>query len=701
MKIFLNIIFIVRYTTIMSKITFAEFKADWLMQAAITPELASSAKGRQFALKLFMDYYDIMEEQDEFLYHLDGAGDGGIDIAFLKKGEADEDYEDQSPMDEISDTWYIVQSKYGSAYKGSKTLLEEADKIFNTLEGTNTNLSNYADSFLKHFNQSRQKNPNKDKVILVFATENEINESKTLDDIAQLGKVKFGNNFEVMPISIYALYAESPYFQGDKSIKLPLNAKLTNVNAQDNILVGAVRVTDLFDFLKKYHFKAGRDLDKIFNKNVRRFLKGTNVNKQLETTLKTEPQNFGLYNNGITIVVSHWHNTKNTPLDARTLVDPYIVNGCQTVKTIWNVLDKEEDPNWRTKYESTFIITKIAKVASENKQLLRNVIQYTNQQNAIKPQDFLALEDNIIQLKQDLETQHNVFLEVHRGELTALQKRNGANMFELIKVYGAGWMGKAGDAANKNPPFLPQGVIFKQIMAATEDVFGVNNMLAAYHIYKFAAKTEHKKVLKNAKFLFYGVVIRLLKPIIGSTDEQATYLMITQSLLALIAEKGAFESLMNHGLSVVEDYLNIAHEDSYINEPFADKTSVKSNQDRNLHVFMKNPKLFQKNHTPNLLNLIQSQRGIMKKDKTTERIKQILKEPFVFPVSEAIEPTVDLSTPLGYVEAVKALREFAEPKLTWKSICIKLGISPGNSARRALRVWIPLNHPDWPLPSEK
>jgi hypothetical protein len=90
----------------------------------------------------------------------------------------------------------------------------------------------------------------------------------------------------------------------------------------------------MYDFLKEYRDKTG-DLDQIFEKNVRRFLgsRGRVNNKAIQTTLREAPERFGLYNNGITIVAAEYSVNE----DQITLVEPYIVNGCQTSRTLWEV----------------------------------------------------------------------------------------------------------------------------------------------------------------------------------------------------------------------------------------------------------------------------------------------------------------------------------------------------------------------------
>ena len=64
---------------------------------------------------------------------------------------------------------------------------------------------------------------------------------------------------------------------------------------------------------------------------MRRFLgnKGR-INRGIEKTLRETPELFGLYNNGITIVVTDFQPHGNGTVQ---LIDPYVVNGCQTTRT--------------------------------------------------------------------------------------------------------------------------------------------------------------------------------------------------------------------------------------------------------------------------------------------------------------------------------------------------------------------------------
>jgi AIPR protein len=682
----------------MAKITFNEFKDKWLQEAEINKELSTIEIGRRFALNLLTDYLEILEDEDEFIYQLDGSGDGGIDIAYLKKGEVDESGE---LLEDIGDTWYVVQSKYGSAYKGSQTLRKESEKIFNTLEGHSTNLSHQTSCVLEQIKTFQSKIRKNDELILVFATSYDLNDSDQQHILARIedeGKQRFGNYFRVINYSLTGLY--NKLYGRETPLKILLKAKLTNPNpTQGNILTGSIKLPELFDFLDRYFRNSGRDLDRIFDKNIRRYLGNkVGVNKSMENTLRNEYQNFGLYNNGITIVVNQWRRPKEGDKEAYTLTNPSIVNGCQTVSTIWEVLSSENktDVNWRIKYENTFILAKIATVDETQDELLKNIIQYTNSQNKVEAEDFLGLEKEIVNLKTMFETTYQINLELYRGELkTRAQKQKSGNMFELIKVYGAGWLGKVGEAANQNALFLPQGVIFNKIMNNETGALNINDLYAAFHIWKFAK--DNKLILKCTKFIFYRVVIKLLESILLKNEEQLTF---TQGLLRLIKNENGAKVLFDQALSLLKEYLEPTNEESCYKEEYM-------KHKKNLYIFTKSPKLFTESYSKNLLALLNLQKKDMKRTGISTVIEKALSESddkhTIGILKARTEPStvVEVATPFEYVQQVPDLQngKLMKEKVLWVDICKQLGITPGKSGRRALQKWVPENRPEWPVPA--
>ncbi len=98
-------------------VKFDQFLASW--KESVKDGSPSTVElGRRFAQKLITQWLDASESGIELVY-CDGARDGGIDLAVLDMG-ADEEADAQP-----GHTWYLVQSKYGSAFQGASTLLIE------------------------------------------------------------------------------------------------------------------------------------------------------------------------------------------------------------------------------------------------------------------------------------------------------------------------------------------------------------------------------------------------------------------------------------------------------------------------------------------------------------------------------------------------------------------------------------------------
>lgn len=103
-------------------VSLESFRTEWLADIA-TGSPSTTELGHRFARKLLAQWRDIEDFSDDLVY-CDGAGDGGIDIAYLHRGESEPDGDGTVE----GHTWYLLQSKYGSAFRGTLTLLEEAQR---------------------------------------------------------------------------------------------------------------------------------------------------------------------------------------------------------------------------------------------------------------------------------------------------------------------------------------------------------------------------------------------------------------------------------------------------------------------------------------------------------------------------------------------------------------------------------------------
>ena len=116
------------------EVSFEQFRHEWMSDVqAGNP--STVMLGNRFAHKILTQWLDVDAETEDPVY-CDGSGDGGIDIAYLHRKEAADGGGSDGDTQAMGDTWYLVQSKYGSAFKGVTTLIEESQKVVDSLDGT-------------------------------------------------------------------------------------------------------------------------------------------------------------------------------------------------------------------------------------------------------------------------------------------------------------------------------------------------------------------------------------------------------------------------------------------------------------------------------------------------------------------------------------------------------------------------------------
>lgn len=612
-------------------VDFDTFRREWL--ADITEGSPSAVElGRRFAFKIVTQWLDGFEPGTDLVY-CDGAGDGGIDLAYLDRAD------EANSEDASGDTWYLIQSKYGSAFRGVGTLLTEGRKVIDTLDGRRERLSSLAEGLLDRLQQFRRNASERDRIVLTFATETALDHDhrRALSDLRAMGRERLGPLFDVEAISIETILqrlreAESEY---KPKVKLTLTGHF--VQSGSDLLVGSVRLTDLYKFLQNFRDQM-QDLDQLYEKNVRKFLGARGkVNKAIASTLREAPEKFGLYNNGITIVAADYGG--DDLISAVELSDPFIVNGCQTTRSVWEVFHRKldaggtgSDPelaDWEKRAREGVVVVKIAKVGTAGELLSQAITRFTNSQNAVREKDFLALTSDFRTWQATLADQHNLYLEIQRGgwdSQRAFQKQNpavrrfseAANAADLIKVYGAGWLGEAGMAFGKNPPFLPGGAVFKRIIEAapgeSDAVFGADDLWAAYLLQKAAdefgfGRGAPQLSRRQTRFLFYMVLIDLLREVIVRTGRMATRSEITHAAIALLGNTDCPErqEFLDRAIDAIDSYMTRDTDNSVFDEPAFTNT-----YNSDLNGFLKWEQLGKSEaNTPRFRQLLSVAKGVM------------------------------------------------------------------------------------------
>ena len=179
----------------------------------------------------------------------------------------------------------------------------------------------------------------------------------------------------------------------------------------------------------------------LFEENIREYLGSTgSVNKKIKNTLKDpeDRNNFFFYNNGITVIVDKIH----TPVSASNMLkikidNPQIVNGCQTVSTIYETLSSLPASTLESSFKSTWVMLKVLEIP-ENKTdlaaLSKNIVTYNNSQNSIQEKTFAAVKDVFMRLQAEFEgkgflvtvkqSDKYQFSEKYKNKLNDLRVRN-------------------------------------------------------------------------------------------------------------------------------------------------------------------------------------------------------------------------------------------------------------------------------------
>lgn len=144
------------------------------------------------------------------------------------------------------------------------------------------------------------------------------------------------------------------------------------------------------------------DLNVLFD-NVRGYLGNTKYNTNIINTLSTEPEKFFLFNNGLTITaddISVQTISMGTFYKIE-LTNYQIVNGGQTLRTIYSFKDSEKDKV--NNLAKASVLIRLFKTGMEDG-LVNKVAEFTNSQNQISGRDLKAVD----KLQIDIESRFKV-----------------------------------------------------------------------------------------------------------------------------------------------------------------------------------------------------------------------------------------------------------------------------------------------------
>lgn len=162
---------------------------------------------------------------------------------------------------------------------------------------------------------------------------------------------------------------------------------------------------------------------RLFRRNVRQSLGNSNkVNKGIAKSVKKEPADFFFCHNGITAICSKIDLTNNV----LTVKDLNIVNGCQSLTTIYNCGES-------AKKSYGYILFKFYEMADNEK--ADKITNCTNSQSAVKARDLRSNDKIVLSIKKNYELAYpKGYMITKRGEIIDKSKYDEAHIIQLTDL---------------------------------------------------------------------------------------------------------------------------------------------------------------------------------------------------------------------------------------------------------------------------
>lgn len=394
--------------------------------------------------KLFYEDEELIEEKI-IDYH-----DMGID--------AYEIYEDTKDIFLIQNKYYSESTTITAEYVKNDFLLKGITALEN---GTYKKSEELQNAFTKYKNHSDFA-----VYLQLFVTNNK--HCKEADEYVK----KFNVEHPKYHAKIYYLediedryYGEAQQIKKNISVKVESINKGTilNINTDDykleNVIDARYVLTPVVSVYRLYRDSIEKSYP-IFDKNIREYLGNKGVNKNIYATLldREERKNFFYYNNGITVICDKMSKITTQPSAYNmsavfSIENPQIVNGCQTVNSIYEALKNVDPSTLEREYKDTFVMLKILEIDRENLEedvLYKNIVKFNNSQNSIDEKTFVANTDIFIRLQKEFEEKGFLLLikqsdkNKFSNKYKVLTKLKVSNA-ERIKRFGVDEMKKVSD----------------------------------------------------------------------------------------------------------------------------------------------------------------------------------------------------------------------------------------------------------------
>lgn len=368
-----------------------------------------------------------------------------------------------------------------------------------------------------------------------------------------------------------------------KATSLDVRPESYELNWMIDLRYVMVNVVDLYKLYKKA-------LDKnyeLFEANVREYLGTRGINNGIIKTLRStkDRENFFYYNNGITIICQDCKTLSAGEIKGGNygfrLQNPQIVNGCQTVNSIAEVLSHYSEDRLTKEFSKVFVLVKVfvfdEKTKKDKPDLDSNIVKYTNSQNGINDKAFASKHNYFKYIQSEFLTRGTLLLVkpsdknkfnvkyADLNEFAKLKTRSQelydffeldnnkmANyMFQLekmLKVFLA-FVQDGAVAFKKGGTVLkPASKMYKEFSLNISNYFTIDNMVRLYLWYVKAEidKKENDNRVPTPYYLF---------GFLGKQFKNKDFKEVNSALNELFSNKDTFKLIYDFYKAVIELYI--------------------------------------------------------------------------------------------------------------------------------------------------
>lgn len=472
----------------------------------------------QAFIQWFINLY-FLKPNDIFIS--DGSGDGKIDAFFTTNNG------------EII-THHVINSKFTSSFGSlaSPKFYEEISYFYNTFKNKSVRhefLDKAVNPQLRNKYEILYRNFDNDKTKLFFLTNHKKND-------------KYYVQIKNLPIEVFHLDDLIQYIVDDIDGAMPKTPSLClygirNVlpaDKEDTTVSTSIIFARIIDFL---NYMKDDPYDLLFARNVRIGISvsKSEVNKAIKETFINNPREFAYSNNGITILCDH--HTYDPGEKELTIVNPRVVNGSQTLHTVYLV--ENPSPNARIMVRIIELPpiseTDLPKKVLEKKKIITNIATRSNQQNPIKKWNLVSNDNFQMEIYRYFRKK-GYYYERREGEwnqrskeLRSVNITKGPEIRKLAQLIASYYwddedLGPTN--ARKSVSSLFDERPYEKIQATPLELAYQIFLISRYYDESYKELSKEKKIINNYRgyinYVLFSVLIKALHSINKFKDKSLT-----------------------------------------------------------------------------------------------------------------------------------------------------------------------------------